>query len=149
MIGKKRVAKRQAFSCQKKEKFSFFQGYSPTVCGVFLYAGSSFGTFEWLKAYFSSENVGLKFFCGLVAGLTGQTLSYPLETIRRRMQLRNAEHKLAGYRSIYSSAREVFFAAKGGGFRGFYTGLSINFIKAGPSSGVAFVVYESLKRRME
>jgi solute carrier family 25 protein 16 len=142
---------RQIVKAIGTERFSFFQGYSATFCGVFLYAGSSFGTFEWLKSVFFTENVGVKFLCGMVAGLTGQTISYPLETIRRRMQLRNAEQKLSAYRSILASAREIYSASRGigGGLRGFYTGLSINFIKAGPSSGVAFVVYETLKKKME
>jgi solute carrier family 25 protein 16 len=62
---------------------------------------------------------------GGAAGLLAQTASYPLEVVRRRMQVGGAvgNHEMRGFwetvRSIYAN----------GGVRGFYVGLSIGYIK--------------------
>ena len=62
---------------------------------------------------------------GGIAGLLAQTSSYPIEVVRRRMQVGGAigNHEMTGawqtVKSIYSTA----------GIRGFYIGLSIGYIK--------------------
>jgi solute carrier family 25 (mitochondrial carrier protein), member 16 len=62
---------------------------------------------------------------GGCAGLLGQTSAYPIEVVRRRMQVGGAigNREMRGLvqtvKSIYSSA----------GLRGFYVGLSIGYIK--------------------
>jgi solute carrier family 25 protein 16 len=62
---------------------------------------------------------------GGLAGLLAQTSSYPIEVVRRRMQVGGAvgNHEMKGawqtVKSIYST----------GGIRGFYIGLSIGYIK--------------------
>ena len=73
---------------------------------------------------------------GGLAGLLAQTSSYPIEVVRRRMQVGGAvgNHEMKGawqtVKSIYST----------GGIRGFYIGLSIGYIKV--SSPLALFLYE-------
>ena len=80
-------------------------------------------------------------FSGGIAGLVSQTASYPLEVIRRRMQVGGAVgdgHKLG----MSETARRIF-AEKG--FRGFWVGLGIGYFKVVPMVAVSFFVYERAK----
>ncbi|KAI9790022.1 MAG: hypothetical protein M1816_005636 [Peltula sp. TS41687] len=79
-----------------------------------------------------------EFIAGGFAGLVSQTASYPLEVIRRRMQVGGAVgdgHKLR----IAETAR-LIWREKGG--RGFFVGLTIGYIKVVPMVATSFFVYE-------
>ncbi|KAI8638849.1 mitochondrial carrier domain-containing protein [Parasitella parasitica] len=83
--------------------------------------------------------------CGGLAGLVAQTSSYPLEVIRRRMQvggLLNPD-KFVGF---METAKEVYQLK---GPKGFYVGLSIGYIKVVPMVAVSFAVYERMKRLLD
>ncbi|XP_065566450.1 mitochondrial coenzyme A transporter SLC25A42-like isoform X2 [Artemia franciscana] len=69
---------------------TLYKGYTPTILGVIPYAGISFFTYETLKkrhADLTNEkpNAIERLIFRAVAGLFGQSSSYPLD-IRRRMQ---------------------------------------------------------------
>uniref|UniRef100_A0A3B5LZM5 Solute carrier family 25 member 16 n=2 Tax=Xiphophorus couchianus TaxID=32473 RepID=A0A3B5LZM5_9TELE len=93
-------------SIYRKEGASgFYRGLTPTLVGMAPYAGLSFFTFGTLKSqglkHFpeqlgrpSSDNpdvlvlkAHINLLCGGVAGAFAQTVSYPLDVARRRMQL--------------------------------------------------------------
>ena len=81
---------------------ALYRGFAPTIIGVIPYAGVSFLTYEKLKGMWckrqssSKETESLKtdsnlsplwrLLFGAMAGLLGQTASYPLDIVRRRMQ---------------------------------------------------------------
>ncbi|XP_076599281.1 solute carrier family 25 member 16 isoform X2 [Chaetodon auriga] len=83
----------------------FYKGLTPTLIGMAPYAGLSFFTFGTLKSlglkHFpellgrpSSDNPDVlilkphvNLLCGGIAGAIAQTISYPLDVARRRMQL--------------------------------------------------------------
>ncbi|PWY79728.1 mitochondrial carrier [Aspergillus heteromorphus CBS 117.55] len=145
---------------------NFYRGFGPTLLGMLPYAGISFLTHDtvgdWLRlpavsAYTtipeseaSSEKKGSRrpqltaaaeLFSGAVAGLLSQTSSYPLEVMRRRMQVGGVVgdgHRLG----LLETARSIWFER---GFRGFWVGLTIGYIKVIPMSATAFFVYERLK----
>ena len=79
---------------------------------------------------------------GALAGLVSQTSSYPLEVIRRRMQVGGAvgDGKMLG---MGETARRIWAER---GFRGFFVGLGIGYIKVVPMAAVSFWVYERGKR---
>jgi solute carrier family 25 protein 16 len=62
---------------------------------------------------------------GGIAGLLAQTSSYPIEVIRRRMQVGGAvgNREMKG---VWQTVKSIYSAA---GLRGFYIGLSIGYIK--------------------
>ncbi|XP_018319402.1 mitochondrial coenzyme A transporter SLC25A42 isoform X2 [Agrilus planipennis] len=80
---------------------AFYKGYFPTVIGVIPYAGVSFLTYETLKQFYKANvnndptvNPLVTLGFGAVAGMLGQTSSYPLDIVRRRMQTdSNKEYK--------------------------------------------------------
>jgi solute carrier family 25 protein 16 len=132
----------------------FYQGFFPTILGIIPYAGVSFFTFETTKQQIKhvrakdSLSSGETFVAGLFAGACGQTVAYPLDVLRRRMQLfRITEHLPHAH---YSSG--MLYAIKSiwkthGLTRGIFAGLSINYLKVAPASGISFLVYETLKRK--
>ncbi|XHG04322.1 hypothetical protein AWENTII_007597 [Aspergillus wentii] len=145
---------------------NFYRGFAPTLLGMLPYAGISFLTHDtvgdWLRlpafapyttipgSETNSSNKGSRshqltaaaeLFSGAVAGLVSQTSSYPFEVIRRRMQVSGAVgdgHRLR----ILETARIILMEK---GFRGFFVGLTIGYIKVIPMGATSFFVYDRLK----
>lgn len=78
---------------------------------------------------------------GGIAGLASQTAAYPFEVIRRRLQV-GAVTNNGKYYTISEMARIIYSER---GIRGFYTGLSIGYIKVVPMVACSFFVYERMK----
>lgn len=74
---------------------------------------------------------------GAVAGLLGQSASYPLDIVRRRMQ--TASITGSAYSTIRSTIKSVFAEE---GIRGLYKGLSLNWIKGPVAVGISFTTFD-------
>ena len=77
--------------------------------------------------------------CGACAGFLSQTASYPIDTVRRRMQLQGAVGSERMYSNAFSCAASVF---RKEGLVAFYRGLSANLLRAAPNTAVQFTAYE-------
>ena len=142
---------------------NFYRGFTPTIAGMIPYAGMSFLTHDtvgdWLRhpsiaqhtTIASSSETKLdqklrlrnwaELVSGAAAGLIAQTASYPLEVIRRRMQVGGA---VGDGRMLTMRETTVrIFAERGAA--GFFVGLSIGYIKVVPLAAVSFWVYERAK----
>lgn len=78
---------------------------------------------------------------GGFAGFVSQTVSYPLEVIRRRMQVGGVVgdgHRLGMAEVAAQIMRER-------GFKGFFVGLGIGYVKVIPMVATSFFVYERCK----
>ncbi|KAI9347268.1 mitochondrial carrier domain-containing protein [Obelidium mucronatum] len=90
---------------------------------------------------------------GGLSGLIAQTASYPFEVIRRHMQIAGKIESLNGGSGTSSNGVKKFpstlemtrFIYRKRGFRGFFVGLSIGFMKVVPMHAVSFYVYEYMK----
>eukprot|EP00056_Hartaetosiga_gracilis_P000077 m.35745 g.35745 ORF g.35745 m.35745 type:complete len:304 (-) comp10042_c0_seq1:196-1107(-) len=136
---------------------AFFRGLKPTVVGMIPYAGVSFFTYDNLKSLMlnipslrrdvdDAYHLGTipNLVCGGMAGAISQTVSYPLDVVRRRMQLDSHSHNTTPrYRGIIHALRCIFAE---NGMRSVFRGLSINYIREIPQAGVAYTVYELFKR---
>eukprot|EP00659_Diplonema_papillatum_P000695 gene696-1064_t len=110
---------------------NLFAGLRPTLMGIIPYSGLSFLTFETLKASIRKKfnlqrdrdiPTPLRLVAGGFAGLVAQSATYPLDIIRRRMQVRKLDATL----SLYNAMKHVFESE---GWRALYRGLSMNWIK--------------------
>lgn len=142
---------------------NFYRGFAPTLLGMLPYAGMSFLTHDTAGDLLRHPSIAkhttlpqppnapkgkpppLKYWAELVAGgvagLVSQTASYPLEVIRRRMQVGGAVGD--GHRMrIGETARLIM---KERGLRGFWIGLTIGYVKVVPLAATSFFVYERLK----
>lgn len=63
---------------------------APSLYGIFPYAGLKFYFYEEMKSHVPEEHkkdITVKLICGSVAGLLGQSFTYPLDVVRRQMQV--------------------------------------------------------------
>lgn len=141
---------------------NFFRGFTPTVWGMLPYAGASFLVHDTmsdvmrlpaLRGYTTLPNTQgkgadpdkppqLKYWAELttggVAGFVSQTLSYPLEVIRRRMQVGAVVGD--GHRLGMTEVARRIWAERG--WRGFFVGLGIGYVKVVPMVATSFFAYE-------
>ena len=69
-------------------------------------------------------------------------VAYPLDVIRRRMQMQGVQGAPVQYKSIADAFKQIY---RKQGIPGFYTGLIANWLKVFPVVSVNFVVYEQMK----
>uniref|UniRef100_H0XPP7 Mitochondrial coenzyme A transporter SLC25A42 n=1 Tax=Otolemur garnettii TaxID=30611 RepID=H0XPP7_OTOGA len=126
---------------------TLYHGFTPTVLGVIPYAGLSFFTYETLKSL-HREYSGRwqpypfeRMIFGACAGLIGQSASYPLDVVRRRMQTAGVTgHPRA---SIACTLRTI--VREEGAVRGLYKGLSMNWLKGPIAVGISFTTFDLMQ----
>ncbi|KAG6233037.1 hypothetical protein E4U26_003398 [Claviceps purpurea] len=143
--------------------FNFYRGFYPTLLGMLPYAGMSFLTHDTVSDLLRHPSIAkytalprrktqspdkpaplrswAELTSGGIAGLISQTCSYPLEVIRRRMQVSGAVgdgHKMR----LGETARLIL---KERGVRGFFVGLTIGYVKVIPMVAMSFYTYERMK----
>jgi solute carrier family 25 protein 16 len=143
---------------QKEKGFrTMFRGLSPSLWGVIPYAGISFSTFVNLKRYIIENEIPIlirrqddgrkvlsalgKGVAGVVAGLMAQTISYPIDLARRRIQIDGFAYE----RNYGNFVQTIISIYKAEGYRGLFVGMSINYIRVVPSVAISYLVGESIK----
>lgn len=129
---------------------TLYRGFTPTILGVIPYAGITFFTYETLKKLHTEKtkrsqpypHERLAF--GACAGLIGQSASYPLDVVRRRMQTAGVTG--SSYLTITGTMREI--VTKEGVMRGLYKGLSMNWVKGPIAVGVSFTTFDITQNLM-
>ncbi|CAH8335989.1 unnamed protein product [Eruca vesicaria subsp. sativa] len=143
---------------------ALYRGWLPSVIGVVPYVGLNFAVYESLKDYLvkskpfgiidddtSELTVTTRLACGAIAGTMGQTVAYPLDVVRRRMQMvgwKDASSVITGGKAPieYSGMVDAFRkTVRHEGFGALYKGLVPNSVKVVPSIAIAFVTYEKVK----
>uniref|UniRef100_A0A0W0EX90 Xylanolytic transcriptional activator regulatory domain-containing protein n=1 Tax=Moniliophthora roreri TaxID=221103 RepID=A0A0W0EX90_MONRR len=126
----------------------FYRGFTATIVGMIPYAGVSFLSWGYLRSRFiTAENKKPTLIqdltIGAVSGALAQTASYPFEVIRRRMQVGGISRP-----DRWVTWGETFRAIwHANGWRGFYVGLSIGYLKVPfPSISSRFVIIREVSR---
>ncbi|XP_028672088.1 mitochondrial coenzyme A transporter SLC25A42 isoform X2 [Erpetoichthys calabaricus] len=123
---------------------TLYRGFTPTILGVIPYAGLSFFTYETLKKLHADHSGRLqpysyeRLIFGACAGLIGQSASYPLDVVRRRMQTAGVTGHT--YNSIVGTIQEI--VREEGFVRGLYKGLSMNWVKGPIAVGISFTTFD-------
>lgn len=147
------------------------QGCTPTLLGILPYAGIKFFTYQSLKRLWADRHgtapahppptapraapgphtvpppprppLVLSLAFGGCAGLVAQTLTYPLDIVRRRMQVGNLRAGAEGaHATMAGTARAIL---QEHGWRGLFRGVSVNYVKVTPATAVGFTAYDQLK----
>lgn len=142
-----------------------FRGLGPSLIGIAPYIGMNFAVYEGLKGYvmtyYLAEAGGhklrtltheqdlpvvIKLSCGSVAGAVAQTGTYPLDVVRRRMQMKGATGELFKYNSTWHAFKVII---KSEGPYGLFKGMWPNLLKVAPTIGIQFAVYEVSKSMLK
>lgn len=128
----------------------FYRGYFVSILGMIPYAGTSFLVWGHLQNLARNtpllsetqrrrHRTLLDLSCGAIAGAMSQTASYPFEIVRRRMQVGGLAEpgRLYGFRETVG---KIFMR---NGFRGFFVGLSIGYLKVVPMTALSFTTWKA------
>lgn len=149
-----------------------YHGIGASMYGILPYAGLKFFVYQHLKqAYIAAFGINAAIsgeagstqkrlpvpamlVCGGIAGLIAQTATYPLDVVRRRMQVEGLKHKAVGQtlgcEALPSSTIPALLAIlRQQGWRVLYSGLSINYMKVVPSTAIGFTLYDYLKSALD
>lgn len=124
-----------------------YSGVGTSIIGMVPYIATAFITYDLLKTFVPEEdeiilNIHVsKLTLGATTGVIAQTLTYPFDTVRRRMQM-NSRSGLKVYSSIVDC---IFSMFKKEGFRSFYRGIVINMFKTIPGISIQIYAYDLLK----
>lgn len=135
---------------RQEKPSAFYKGFVPTMLGVVPYAGVSFCTYETLKKTHrdyserDSPNPLERLLFGAVSGLLGQSASYPLDIVRRRMQTSGING--VKYDTIRGTLLYVY--KEEGIVHGLYKGLSMNWIKGPIAVGISFATFDIIQNTL-
>lgn len=109
---------------------------------MYVYEGSKilYDKFGIPESHFGEKS----FFCGSLSKIFSVLLSYPITTMRTRIQ----QNQFVGEGNIpkYHSIGDLFWrTATEEGFRGFYKGISANLMRGVCQKGIYFYFYEVMK----
>ncbi|XP_075405308.1 mitochondrial coenzyme A transporter SLC25A42 [Tenrec ecaudatus] len=130
---------------------TLYHGFTPTLLGVIPYAGLSFFTYETLKSLhreYSGHRQPYpteRMIFGACAGIIGQSASYPLDVVRRRMQTAG----VMGYPRASIMRTMWTIVHEEGAIRGLYKGLSMNWLKGPIAVGISFTTFDLMQILLE
>ncbi|WVZ56401.1 hypothetical protein U9M48_006940 [Paspalum notatum var. saurae] len=134
--------------CRDEGVRGLYKGLGATLLGVGPSIAVSFSVYETLRSHWQIERpydspVLISLACGSLSGIASSTFTFPLDLVRRRMQLEGA----AGRARVYQTGLFGTFGhiVRTEGFRGLYRGILPEYCKVVPGVGIVFMTYEMLK----
>lgn len=128
--------------------FGLYNGFGASVGGVVAYRGMQLGCFDTINSMNPyKQDLGLKGmaagFCAGMASLTAaMPLSYPFDTVRRRLQMES--EKPMDQRIYKGTVNGVKIILAQEGMAGLYKGLTANMVR-GAGAAMVPVIYEKGK----
>lgn len=122
-----------------KGLIGFFAGIRPSLLSIVATSGLFFWSYSLARRttdkifdQFGYRIWGVEAVCGFAAGSTAKAITFPLDTLRKRMQI---THERNGYKVFVNNL-------KSHGFLGFYKGFVVSLMKTAPTSAISVFVYE-------
>lgn len=111
---------------RKEGIFGFYKGWFTTMIGIAPYIAIKMATFDALKSrYLPNKDAAhfdlLNFSFGAIAGVVSMTSTYPLDLIKRKMQLIGVNKHARTYQSLMHCINSIMIHE---GPRGFFKGLT-------------------------
>ncbi|KAK6135889.1 hypothetical protein DH2020_030376 [Rehmannia glutinosa] len=145
-----------------------YKGLGATLLGVGPNLAISFSVYDTARSYWhfhrpEDSTVLVSLACGSLSGIAASTavfnafdaerqiedagfsvIAYPLDLVRRRMQLEGAGGRARVYKTgLFGTLRHI---VRTEGLRGLYRGILPEYYKVVPSVGIVFMTYEKLKQ---
>jgi len=110
-----------------------YRGFSISCVGIIVYRGAYFGFFDTLKPLLlgESSNLAASFALGYAVTVSAGLLSYPIDTIRRRMMMTSGTG--VNYSGSMDAAMSIF---KNEGMKSFFKGAGANILRGMAGAGV-------------
>jgi len=112
-----------------------YRGFVPSVVGIIVYRGAYFGAYDSLKPVILVGALKGSFFASFLLGwcvTTGAGLiSYPLDTIRRRMMMTSGQK--VHYKNMFDAGNQII---KAEGFSYLFKGAGANILRGVAGAGV-------------
>lgn len=124
---------------------ALYRGLPATAFGVAPYVGINFAAYESLRGILTPPgNTGIarKLSCGALAGSISQTITYPCDVLRRKMQVAGMSTLGVRYTGAIDALKGILRTE---GIMGLYKGLWPNLLKVAPSIATSFFTYELVK----
>lgn len=161
-----------ASTVQQEGFLGLYRGIGPTLAGILPYAGLKFYVYQSLKQHYWRQQqegavgptthqklpVAVMLTFGACSGLVAQTLTYPLDVVRRRMQVQGlklppaqqqAALKAQGTTVLKSTWHGLVTIGSQQGVRALFAGLTINYMKVIPSTAIGFTLYDTMKSYLD
>jgi len=127
------------------------------VLGIIPFAGVDLGVYTTLKKLYLRSHPNNKkpgtlvlLGCGATAGVVGQTIAYPLDLVRRRMQVQGwGEANGVNYAYRGGITQTIYQIVSTEGVTALYRGLIPNYYKVVPAVSISFVVYEHCRELLD
>jgi len=110
-----------------------YRGFTISAVGIFIYRGMYFGLYDTLKPMLLGENAGVlvSFLLGWFVTVTAGLMSYPIDTVRRRMMM------TSGGGVKYKGSVDCFVQVmKNEGFMSLMKGAGANILRGIAGAGV-------------
>lgn len=120
-----------------------YRGFTISAVGIFIYRGMYFGLYDTLKPMVLGKDagVGLSFLLGWAVTVTAGLMSYPIDTVRRRMMMTSGGG--VKYKGSFDCFSQVL---KNEGFMSLMKGAGANVLRGVAGAGVlaGFDKFQSL-----
>jgi solute carrier family 25 thiamine pyrophosphate transporter 19 len=126
----------------------FFRGVSAANVQVVPYMGLFFASYEALRLQIGTVNLPFgsgDATAGVLASIFSKTAVFPLDLVRKRLQVqgptrsRYVHRNIPEYRGVVRTLQMIL---QNEGIRGAYRGLTVSLVKAAPASAVTMWTYE-------
>ncbi|XP_030531917.1 mitochondrial substrate carrier family protein B-like [Rhodamnia argentea] len=137
--------------CREEGFLGLYKGLGATLLGVGPSIAISFSVYESLTSFWQSlrpndATMMASLACGSLSGIASSTATFPLDLVRRRMQLEGAGGRARIYNcGLLGTFRHIIRTE---GFCGFYRGILPEYYKVVPTVGIVFMTYETLKKHL-
>ncbi len=126
----------------------YFRGIGPGLAQIVPYMGIFFSVYESLRLPLGQIDLpygGGDAVAGVAASLLAKTATFPLDLVRKRIQVQGPTRGQYVHKNIpeyASTVRAIRMIAAQEGFRGLYRGLTVSLLKAAPASSITIWTYE-------
>jgi len=125
-----------------------YRGFFVSVQGIIIYRAAYFGCFDTIKAMVSTDPKNMNFFMtwaiAQVVTVCSGILSYPWDTIRRRMMMQSGRTDIM-YKNTWDCAVKI---VKNEGLRAMYKGALSNVFR-GTGGALVLTIYDEIQKYVE
>jgi hypothetical protein len=136
----------------KSEGFGFmYKGLTPSLLSGSPYVGLQMSSYEMLLRLMphkeeGSVSVQYKLFAGGLASLFSQTVTFPGDVVRRRMQSDGMQGNTKVYNGMIHCFRHIY---QHEGFSAFFAGAKVNIWRCLPEGAIMFATFDFLKQQLD